>query len=52
MEVFDTQCHTGFLGDEQNDSRKTDPEFDLGSRDLIGDGLTPPDGDISSDDEG
>ena len=42
----------GFLDDNRGESRDPDKEYDMGSRDLIGDGLTPPDTEINSDDDG
>ena len=44
--------YIGFLDDNRGESRDPDKEYDMGSRDLIGDGLTPPDTEINSDDDG
>lgn len=42
----------GFLEENQSEARDNDKEYELGSRDLIGDGFTPPDTEINADDDG
>ena len=42
----------GFLDENQNETRDTDKEYELGSRDLIGDGLTPPEAGMTGDEDG
>ncbi len=43
---------TGFLEENQTESRDNEKEYELGSRDLIGDGLTPPDTEMNSGEDG